>query len=164
MSELGADFSLGFNSRRPMDHDAIRGSTIMGCDLLGPLERCVARPGPANRIMRKRIWASPVIDMTLHLGSSANNAVQRHHFVVGSLGAAFGAGSIIAHNVNEQCVVQYADFLKGINQSSYLFISMLGKTGERLHLPRLEFFLIRCLAIPRGNVLWSLGQLRARRN
>src|SRR5213079_2630831 len=53
MSELGADFSLGFNPRRPMYNYTVRSSAIVRCDLFGPLERSVAGPCPANRIMRE---------------------------------------------------------------------------------------------------------------
>src|SRR5512132_1034365 len=39
MSKLGADFSLGFNPRRPMYNYAVRSSAVVRCDLFGPLER-----------------------------------------------------------------------------------------------------------------------------
>src|SRR6266496_5312869 len=141
MSELGADFSLSFNSRRPMDHDSVGSAAIMRCDLFGPLERSVAGPGPADRIMRESIWASPVIDVVHHLRRIANNAVQRHHFVVGTFRSPFCAGTVIAHDVNEQSVVQHTHFLQGINEASYVLISVLSKAGERFHLPSLKLFL-----------------------
>src|SRR5437016_12448766 len=63
MSELGADFSLGFNPRWPMHDYTVRGSAVMRRDLLGPLERSVASPRPANRIMREGARVAPILQM-----------------------------------------------------------------------------------------------------
>src|SRR5436190_15680898 len=148
MSELGADFSLGFNPRRPMYNYTVRSSSVVRCDLLGPLERSVAGPRPANRIMREGARVAPIIQMRHIDFGGVNNSIQCHHLVIGAFRSTFCAGSVVAHNVNKQSVVQYAHLLKGIHQTSYLFIDVLGKTGEGLHLPRFEFVLIWCLGIP----------------
>src|SRR5436190_9054673 len=58
MSELGADFSLGFNARRPVDHDSVSSATIMRSDLLGPLEWRIASPCPSDSVMWERRWVS----------------------------------------------------------------------------------------------------------
>src|SRR5947207_9755506 len=148
MSELGADFSLGFNPRWPMYNYTVRSSAVVRCDLLGPLERSVASPRPANRIMREGARVAPILQVRhVDLGG-VNDSIQRHHLVIGAFRSTFRAGSVVAHNVNEQSVVQDAHLLKGIHQTSYLFIGVLGKTGEGLHLPSFEFFLIWCLGIP----------------
>src|SRR6267378_177192 len=134
MSELGADFSLGFNSRWPMYNYTVRGSAVMRRDLLGPLERSVASPRPANCIMRERARVAPILQVRhIDLGG-VNDSIQRHHLVIGAFRSTFCAGSVVAHNVNEQGVVQYAHLLKSIHQSSYLFVGVLGKTGESFHL------------------------------
>src|SRR3954451_15495595 len=52
MSQLGANFALGLNSRGPMDHDGVSCATVMRSDLFSPLERSIAGPCPSNRIMR----------------------------------------------------------------------------------------------------------------
>src|SRR6266853_6924123 len=156
MSELGADFSPGFNPCWPMYNYTVRSSAVVRCDLLGPLERSVASPRPANRIMREGARVAPILQMRhVDLGG-VDDSIQRHHLVIGAFRSTFCAGSVVAHNVNEQGVVQYAHLLKGIHQSSYLFIGVLGKTGEGLHLPGFEFFLIWCLGIPRRNFLGPL--------
>src|SRR5436305_11442456 len=80
MSELRADFSLGFDSRRPMDNDSVRSATGMRGDLLGQLKRRIASPSPANGVMWKGRWVAPVIQMgDVNLGG-VNDAVQSHHF------------------------------------------------------------------------------------
>src|SRR5437867_8284758 len=63
MSELGADFSFGFNSRWPMYNYTVRGSAVMRRDLLGPLERSVPSPRPANCMMRERARVAPILQV-----------------------------------------------------------------------------------------------------
>ena len=51
--ELAADFALGFDALGPVhDHAVARAAEVAG-DLLGPLERRVAGPGPADREVRE---------------------------------------------------------------------------------------------------------------
>src|SRR5438876_5872874 len=100
MSELGADFSLGFNPRWPMYNYTVRSSAIVRCDLLGPLERSVAGPCPANRIMREGARVAPIVQMRhIDLGG-VNNSIQCHHLVIGAFRSTFCAGSVVAYNVN----------------------------------------------------------------
>src|SRR5207245_3555471 len=81
MSELRADFSLGFNSRRPMDNDSVRSAAVMRSDLLGPLKRRIASPCPTYSIMWKGRWIAPVIQMRhVNLGG-VDDAVYRPHLV-----------------------------------------------------------------------------------
>src|SRR5437016_14189964 len=95
MSELGADFSLGFNSRRAMDNDSVRSATVMRSDLLGPLKRRITRPSPADSVMWKGRWVAPVIQMRhVNLGG-VDDAVQSHHFVIGAFRPALGTGTVI---------------------------------------------------------------------
>src|SRR6266536_3232075 len=124
MSELGADFSLGFNPRWPMYNYTVRSSAVVRCDLLGPLERSVARPRPANRIMREGARVAPIVQMRHIDFGNANDSIQRHHLVIGAFRSTFCAGSVVAHDVNEQSVVEYAHLLYGINKSSHLFIGV----------------------------------------
>src|SRR5205823_2207348 len=156
MSKLRTDFSLGFDSRGPIDDDAIGGTPVVRRDLLGPLERRIASPRPADSIMWKGRWIAPVIEMRhVNLGG-VDDAVQSHHFIIRAFRSALGTGTVIANNVNEQCVIHHAHFLQGIDEASYLFVSVLGETSEGLHLPGLKFFLVRRLGVPRRNFLRTL--------
>src|SRR6266480_5567584 len=158
MSELRADFSLGFNSRRPMDNDSVRSAAVMRSDLLGPLKRRITSPSPADSVMWKGRWVAPVIQMRHVNFGGIDDAIQRHHFVIGAFRSALGTGTVIANNVNEQCVIHHAHFLQGIDQASYLFVSVLGKASEGLHLPGLKFFLVGSLRVPGGNFLRTLDR------
>ena len=103
---------------------------------------------------------APIVQMRhVDLGV-ADDSVQRHHLVVSALRSAFCAGAVIADDVNEQGVVHYAHLLQGIHQTSYLLVGVLGESGEGLHLPGLNFLLIRSLRIPGRDLLGSLSQLR----
>src|SRR5205814_10662632 len=104
MGELRTELSLGLDSCRPLNHDTIRCSAIMRCDLLGPLKWRIARPSPANCVMRKSARIPPIIEVRhVDLGG-INDSVQRHHFVVSTFRPALRARSIIADDVDEQRV------------------------------------------------------------
>src|SRR5206468_4433387 len=108
VTKLRPDLSFGFDTFGPMHHHSVAGASPMRRDLLGPLKRGIQRVRPANGIVWKSIWTSPVIDMIHHLGSSANNAIQCHHLVVRSFRSSLGAGAVVAYNVDEESVIQFA--------------------------------------------------------
>src|SRR6266496_3879077 len=108
VTKLWTNLSLRFDSFGPVHDHSVASASPMRSNLLGPLERSIQRVRPANGIVRESIRASPVIDMIHHLGSSANNTIQSHHFVIRSFRSSLGAGSVITYNVNEQSVIQLA--------------------------------------------------------
>src|SRR5207244_7474060 len=99
MSELGADFSLGFNSRWPMYNYTVRGSAVMRRDLLGPLERSIASDRPADCIMRERARVAPILKVRhVDLGG-VNYSIQRYHIVIGAFWSLFCACSVVEFTV-----------------------------------------------------------------
>src|SRR6266566_7490055 len=108
VTKLRPDLAPGFDTFGPMHYHSVASASPMRSNLLGPLERSIQRVRPANGIVRESIRASPVIDMIHHLGSSTNNAIQSHHLVVRPFRSAFGARSVIAYNVDEESVIQFA--------------------------------------------------------
>src|SRR6266487_3235947 len=108
MTKLRPDLSFGFDSFGPMHHHSVAGTPPMRSNLLGPLKRSIQSMRPANGIVRESIRASPVFYMIHHLGSSTNNAIQRHHLVIRPFRPAFCARSVITYNVNEQGVIELA--------------------------------------------------------
>src|SRR5436305_15277302 len=99
------------------DH-SVAGASPMRGNLLGPLERSIQGMRPADGIVRESIWASPVIYMIHHLGSSADNTIQSHHLIVRPVRSAFSARSVITYNVNEQAVIELPHVAQGVTQSS----------------------------------------------
>ena len=139
-----------------MNHNTVSRAAVMRSDLLGPLKWRIAGPCPADCIMWKGCWIAPVIQMRHVNLSGVDDSIQSHHLVIRAFRPAFRARSVVADNVNEQGVIQDTHFPQGIHQASYLIVSMLCKTGEGFHLPRLEFFLVRRLGIPGRNFLGTL--------
>src|SRR5437660_12365086 len=124
-----------------MDNESVRSAAVMRSDLLGPLKRRITSPSPADRVMWKGRWVAPVIQMRdVNLGG-VDDAIQRDHFVIGAFRSALGTGTVIANNVNEQCVIHDAHFLQGIDQAYYWFVSVLGKASDALYLPGIKFVL-----------------------
>src|SRR5579864_7450179 len=131
-----------------MNHQPIRGSAVVGGDLLGPLKRSIARPCPADGVMGKSAGVAPGVQMWhVDLGV-ADDSIERHHLVVSALRSAFCTSAVIADDVDKQGVIHYAHFIQGIHQTSYLFVGMLGESSESLHLPGLQFLLFWSLGIP----------------
>src|SRR5213080_225293 len=100
MSELGADFSPGFNPCWPMYNYTVRSSAVVRCDLLGPLERSVAGPRPTNRIMRESARVAPIVQMRHIDLRGVNYSIQCHHLVIGTFRSTLCAGSVVTHHVN----------------------------------------------------------------
>src|SRR6266480_2749906 len=108
VTKLRPDLAFGFDTFGPVHDHSVAGASPMRSNLFGPLERSIQGMRPANGIVRESIWASPVIDMIHHLGSSAYNTIQSHHLIVRPFRSAFGTRSVIAYNVDEESVIQFA--------------------------------------------------------
>src|SRR5580704_1642356 len=63
VGKLRTNLSFGFNAFRPVNHESVCGPAVMRGDLLGPLERSIARPRPANGVMWKGFGSAPLIQM-----------------------------------------------------------------------------------------------------
>src|SRR4029077_7043498 len=101
VSELRTNLSLGLYSRRPVDDNPVSSATVMRRDLLGPLERGIAGPCPAESVMRKGCWVSPVIQMRhVNLGG-ADDPIQRHHLVICAFRSTLGARTVITRDVDK---------------------------------------------------------------
>ena len=84
-----------------------------------------------------------VVDVIHHLLGFADDAVERHHLVVGAFRSALGARAVVADDVEEQRVVQLADLLELRDEPADLGVGVLGEAGEGLHLPLEEPLLLR---------------------
>jgi hypothetical protein len=66
--------------------------------------------------------------------SCDDNAVERQYFVVAAVGAAFGAGAVVSHDVEQQRVVQLAHALERVHQTTHFMVGVLPEGGEYFHL------------------------------
>src|SRR5262245_53598055 len=67
--ELRSRLAMVLDDLRPGDEHGVARATEMGSDLLGPLERRVAGPGPADRVVWRGSGHSPAVheaDRLLH--------------------------------------------------------------------------------------------------
>ena len=107
--ELRADAALVLDPLRPGDDQAVARAAEVRGDLLGPLERRVHRVRPADRVVVVTSSAPPSSSiMRQHVLEVLGRGVEDGHFVERALQAAFGAGAVVALDVDDQRVVQLA--------------------------------------------------------
>ena len=104
---------LRLDALRPVDDDAVGGAAVVRGDLLGPLEGSVAGPGPADGVVGEGGGVAPFVEVGHVDCGGVDDSVEGHHFVVGALGAAFGAGAVVADDVDEEGVVEDAHRFRG---------------------------------------------------
>ena len=100
-----------------------------------------------------------VVDVVHHLVGFADDAVERHHLVVGAFRPAFGAGAVVADDVEEERVVQLADLFELRDQPADLVVGVLGEAGEGFHLALEEPLLLGAHVVPRGDLLGPRREL-----
>ena len=112
-----------------------------------------------------KVVGSPhVVDVLHHLIGFSDDAVERHHLIVGALGSALGARAVVADDVEEQRVLQRADLFELRDEPADFVIGVLGETGEGFHLPLEQPLLLRAHVVPGGDFLGPRRELRVRRN
>ena len=85
--------------------------------------------------------------------------VEISHFIEKTVHAALGARSIVADDVEDECIVQLAEIFQCGDQAANLGIGIFAEPGEHLHLTGEQSLLI---CAQRGPILDRLG--RATRN
>ena len=91
---------------------------------LRPLERRIHRVRPADRIVIERRRAAQLIhpaDDFLHV---LGDGVEHRHLVEQSLHAAFGARAVIALDVDDERVVQFALRFDGVEDAAHLVVGV----------------------------------------
>ena len=147
--ELGADATDVLDVAGPRNGHALPGPAEMRRHLLGPLERRIERPRPRHRHMRVGLVGAPVFVMQHLLGfREVQNAVVGGHLVRSALQGAFGAGAVVAADVDDQRVVELAHVLDRLDDAADLMVGIGGVGGKDLRLARVEFLLDRRRASP----------------
>ena len=162
--ELAAELAPGLDACRPLQDHAVPRAAEVTRHLLGPLEGRVRRPGPADREVREGVGTAPVVEVSRHLVKGSDDAVQRHHLVVGALGAALGARAVVADDVEEERVVEFAERLELRDESPDLVIRVLGESRERLHLDLEQPLLVGVHVVPGRDLFRPRGEFRIGRD
>src|SRR5215510_16475428 len=162
--KLGTDLAGVFNALRPRDDHAIARATEVRGDLLCPLERRIASPSPAYRIMRRSAWKPELVDPVQHLLEGRLEPIKRHDLVGGTRQRTLGARAVIADDVDDESVLQLAHFLQRVHHAAYFVIGVFEKVSIILGLASHETLLLWCMVIPSGDLLGPRGELRSSRN
>ena len=84
----------------------------------------------------------------LHGLGSFQNAVVGGQLIEGAVEGAFGAGAVVAADVDDQRVVELAHVLDGLDDAADLVVGIGGVAGEDLRLARIEFLLQQGKRVP----------------
>src|SRR5262245_32264902 len=103
--ELGTDLARVFNSLQPGDDHAIARAAEVRGDLLCPLERRIASPSPAYRVVRRGAWQPEFVDPVQHLLEGRLEPIKRHDLVGGTLQRTLGARAVIADDVDDEGIL-----------------------------------------------------------
>src|SRR5262245_36322236 len=162
--ELGTDLAGVFNALGPGDDHAIARAAEMRGDLLGPLERRIASPSPAYRIMRRSAWQPELVDAVQHLLEGRLEPIKRHDLVGGTRQRTLGARAVIADDVDDESVLQLAHFLQRVHHAAYFVIGVFEKVSIILGLACHEPLLLLRMIIPSRDLFGPRGELRSCRN
>ena len=149
---------------RPVDDHAVARAAEVGRHLLGPGERRIEGHGPAGRHVREGFRTAPLVDQRNQILDLLGHAVEIGHLVVHADEAAFGAGAVVASDVDEQRVVQLADVGERLPEPPDLGIGLLEEASEHFGLAREQTALIGWQRVPGGQVFRPLAQLRVGRD
>ena len=132
--ELRPHLALRFDAGRPVQDHAVARAAEVGRHLLRPRERRVACHGPARGEVVVGVFGAQFLDPAeLHVQRFLDR-VEVGVLVVHADHAAFGARSVVADDVEEERVVQFAALLERIDQPADFVVGVFGESGKNLHL------------------------------
>ena len=127
---------------------ALRRSAEMRRHLLHPLERRVHRPGPAGGEMRERPFRSPERIPEKLVLDRHGDAVEGGELVRRAVEHAFGARAVVAADVDDQGVVEFAEVFDRLDDPADLVVGV-GKVGAvDVRLPDEQLLLFKAEGIP----------------
>ena len=154
MMELRTRRGVGLDAFRPRDGHRLAGAAEMRADQLGGPVGRAARPGPAGVIhvvglrAAKRIEPAEFLQRLDVLRDLGRNAVLRELLGDGAV-QAFRRGAVVAPDVKDQRVVEFALPLDLGDHPAGVVVGMLGEPGEDFHQPALERLFILGDRVPR---------------
>src|SRR5690606_36577567 len=105
---LAADLAFREDALGPGHHHTGADPSQMGCDLLGPLERCIHRPGPTDWIVVVKCRTAQLADLAEHGADVGPHAVDRRDVVGRAGGPAFTRRAIVTLDVDDERIVELA--------------------------------------------------------
>ena len=146
--ELAADAAHVGDVAGPGHDHALRRPAEVRRHLLHPLERRVHRPGPARRKMREGPFRSPERvpeELVLH---RHGNAIEGGELVRRAIEHAFGARAVVAADIDDQGVVEFAQVFDRLDDPADLVVG-IGEVGPiDVRLPDEELLLFKAQRVP----------------
>ena len=140
--ELRANAAHVLDVAGPRDGHALPGASEMRRHLLGPFERRIKRPRPCHRHVRVGLVRAPVFVMQhLHGLREGQDAVVGGHLVKRPLQGAFGARAVVAADVDDERVVEFAHVLDRLDNSANLVVGIGRIAGKVFRLAGIKFLL-----------------------
>ena len=149
MAELLAQAALILDACRPRNGHVLANTSEFRGVLLEPGKRCIKGPRPARRhVVVSLLGAPDVIPFHLIGYRHLVDAVEPRDFVRRAHRATFGAGTVVAVDIDDERVVELAHVLNSLNDASDFAVVVSGKRGENFHLLDEELLLLGCQIIP----------------
>ena len=163
---LAAQLTLALDAIRPMHDQGVAGAAVVGGHLLGPGEGRVEADRPAGRHVRIGGRVAPRVVVLQHevdVGA-LGHVVEVGVLVEQPVHQAFGAGAVVAGDVEDQRVVELTHVLDRLDDPARLVVGHVEVGGEDLGLAGEELLLLGREILPILDVGGLLRQLGVRRD
>ncbi len=157
--ELVPDAAGVGDACRPVDHEGHVDPALVGV-LLVPLERGVARLGPAPRVVGVAVGAADVVDALDGLLGGLDEEVEELHLVHDAEGPTLLAGAVVGEH-DDHGVVELAEALEGVDHPADLGVGVVEEGGVGLLEAGGEALLHLGQVVPRLDARVAGGQLGA---
>ena len=147
--ELVADAALVLDHLGPGDAHALPHAAEVRGNLLGPGERRVEGPGPGHRhVVVGLVGAPDVVEVLELLLDGRIDAIEHRDFVGRADHRPFGAGAVVALDVDDQRVVELAQVLHRLDHPADLMVGVGDVGREDIHLAEKQLLLVGRKLVP----------------
>src|SRR5207244_6086068 len=122
--ELRANTALVLDPRRPGHDQAVARAAKVRGDLLGPLEWCVHRMRPTDGIVVERRWPTEFIHPAYDVFEVLGRGIEECHFIEQALRTAFRTRAVVALDVDDKRVVEFALVRNCIDDAAHLVVAI----------------------------------------
>src|SRR5438067_13252654 len=97
------------------------------------------------------IRAQDIVELQLQINGHID-ALNRREIEGRSDGGAFGAGTVVAADIDNQCVIEFTQFFNGLNHPANLMVGIANVSAEYFRLVGIDLLLqgVECLPLREG--------------
>ena len=148
MVELRAHATHVRDMTGPGDGQALPGAAEVRRYLLDPLERRVEGPGPPYRHVRLSLDRTPVIVMLQLLSDGDLDGLKTSHVKGSSERRAFRARPVVAADIDDQCVVEFAHVCDFLYHPADLMVGICRVGGKDIRLTDEKLLFVGTECVP----------------